>query len=213
LVEVNMLVSVARPFATMLAISVFAACASHQQRTSSVAGGSVDLSAYPIPAIDASELQILRGMSDADILGHLITVDSLEVATADTALRLSKSDEVLAYAKLTRENALENLRRDRALARETGITPTPIFAGFKTTHAAAMLDSVSIASDTKIDRYYIMSQVGSDQHVLGELETLEGVAKNPALRDHIATMIPALRDHLARAHALAAQKGFEKKRA
>jgi hypothetical protein len=37
-------------------------------------------------------------------------------------------------------------------------------------------------------------------------------AQNEQIRDHIAMAIPMVRDHLARAHAIAVEKGFEKKR-
>ncbi len=57
-----------------------------------------------------------------------------------------------------------------------------------------------------------MSQVQLHQHVLAELEALQSVAKNPAVREEIANTMPIVRDHLSRAHALAVEKGFEKKR-
>jgi predicted outer membrane protein len=166
-------ISITRSLVSFFAISALAAGASAQQKgSSSTASGTVDLAAYPIPPLDASEQQLLRRMSDADILGDFITVDSMEVATADSAMRILKTDDVLAYARLM--------------------------------HAA---------SDVTLDRHYVMSQVQLHQHVLAELEALQSVAKNPAVRDEIAATIPVVRDHLARAHAHAVEKGFGKKRA
>src|SRR4051812_4275767 len=92
-----MSVSFARPLSCLIAIASLAACASTPQYTTSA--GDVDLAAYPPVRLSASELQLIRGMSDANILGHLITLDSLEVAAADSAVRFSKSDDVIAYAK------------------------------------------------------------------------------------------------------------------
>jgi predicted outer membrane protein len=176
------------------------------------AAGTVDLSAYPTPPLAESELKLLREMSDGDILGHLITVDSMEVATADSARRILKSDDMLDYAKMMRGAHSVSLERNRALAKDANITPIQMFGGLRASHVAASLDSVHLASDVQLDRHYVMSQVELHQHVLAELETLQGVAKNAALRERIAATIPAVRDHLARAHALAVHNGFEKKR-
>jgi predicted outer membrane protein len=207
-------ISIARPLVALFAISALAATASAQQKgSSSTASGTVDLSAYPIPPLDASEQQLLRGMSDADILGHFITVDSMEVATADSAIRILKTDDVLAYARLMHAAHTEHWKHDRDVASQAGITPITIFGGLKASHVAASLDSVHAASDVTLDRHYVMSQVELHQHVLAELEELQKVAKNPAVRDEISATIPVVRDHLARAHALAVEKGFEKKRA
>jgi predicted outer membrane protein len=150
-------------------------------------------------------------MSDADILGHLVTVDSIEVVTADSALRLSRSDDVLDLAKHMKATHSANLRQDKDLAKENGIIPTTIFGGFKATHVAASLDSVGIASDLTIDRHYVMSQVELHQHVLAELEALENNAQNAAVRQYLVTLIPALRDDLTRSEAVAAKKGFAHK--
>lgn len=197
-----------------LAICAIAACSSNQGYGSAAsAAGTVNLAAYPIPALDASEAQLLRGMSDADILGHFITVDSMEVATADSALRIVKTDDVLEFARLMRAAHSENLKRDRDLAQQTGITPIMMFGGLRASHVAASLDSIRQASDLKLDYHYVTSQVELHQHVLAELQELRGVAKNPAIVQQIDALIPMVRDHLARAHALAVARGYEKKRA
>jgi len=211
--EVAVFISMARALTSVAAISAFAACAANQQYgSSSAASGTVALSAYPAAPLDASETRMLGGLSDADIVGHLLTVDSMEVATADTTLRLSKSDDVLTYARLMHAAHTAHLQSDRDLAQRAGITPTSIFGGLRASHVAASLDSVRIASDATIDRHYVMSQVQLHEHVLAELETLEKVAKNDAVRQQVEAMIPMVRDHLSRAHALAVDKGYEKKR-
>jgi len=196
-----------------LAVSVVAACSSNQGYGSAAsAAGNVNLAAYPIPTLSASEVQLLRGMSDADILGHFITVDSMEAATADSALRIVKTDDVLQYARLMQSAHRENLKRDNELAQQTGITPVRMFGGLRASHVAASVDSIRQASDLKLDYHYVMSQVELHQHVLAELQELRGVAKNPAIVQQIDMVVPMVRDHLARAHALAVERGYEKKR-
>ena len=139
-----MRISTVCPLVSALATLAVVACASSQQyESSSAAAGMVDLSAYPTPTLDASETQLLQSMSDADILGHLITVDSMELATADSAIRFSKRDDILAFARMMHAAHEANLQRDRDLAKQTGITPVTAFGGLRASHVAAMLDSVT----------------------------------------------------------------------
>jgi predicted outer membrane protein len=197
----------------LLACAAFSisACASSGRYNSNAASGTVDLPTFRDAALSTRERDMLRGMSDADILGHFITVDSLEVATADSALRLSKSDAVLDLAKLMKASHSSAVRDDRDLAKQQGIRPIMVFGGFAATHVAASLDSVGIASEVTLDRHYVISQIELHQHVLAEMEILRNVAQNAAVRDHITAMMPVMRDHLARAEALAEKKGFVKK--
>jgi predicted outer membrane protein len=193
-----------------MAMIVVSACATTPNYQT--AAGTVDLSAYPAVVLDGGETQILRGMSDANILGHLRTIDSLEVATADSALRFSKSDATITYARLMHLTHTDDMKQVRDIGEATRLTPSPDVTTLKASHMAASLDSVRVASDITIDRHYIMSQVQLHSHALAELEVLQGVARSPAVRQHIAAMIPVVRDHLARAHAIAGDKGYEKRR-
>ena len=195
------------------ALAGLAACASSNQYPANSAAGSVDLAAYPIPDLPASELSLIRGMSDQQILGHLILVDSMEVATADSTIRIAMTDPVLSYARLMRSAHSKDLADVRSLGRERGITPVQQFGGLRASHIAADLDSIPQASDLTLDRHYVMSQVELHQHVLRELDALQQTSRDPVLRSHIAMMIPVVRDHLARAHAIAVERGYEKKRA
>jgi len=199
--------------AALAGMTAFAACASSNQYPANSAAGTVDLAAYPAPDLSASEITLLRGMSDQQILGHLILVDSMEVATADSTIRIAMSDPVLSYARLMRTVHSKDLADVRSLGRERGITPVQQFGGLRASHIAADLDSIPQASDLTLVRHYVMSQVELHQHVLRELEQLQQTTRDPALRNHIAMMIPVVRDHLARAHAIAIEKGYEKKRA
>jgi len=205
--------SYVRPLVCALVVGAIAACSSNQGYGSGAsAAGTVNLAAYPMPALGAREVQLLHGMSDADILGHFITVDSMEVATADSALRIVKTEEVLQYARLMHNVHEANLKRDRELAQQTGIAPVEMFGGLRASHVAASLDSIRQASDLKLDYHYITSQIELHQHVLTELQELRGVAKNPAIAQQIDALMPMVRDHLERAHAIAVERGFEKKR-
>jgi len=55
----------------------------------------------------------------------------------------------------------------------------------------------------KFDRNYILSQVQMHQHMLGELQVMQDVAKNASVRDHVKATIPVVQAHLDRARDIA----------
>jgi predicted outer membrane protein len=191
-----------RTFVCLIAAVAVSACARNGQNYTSTAGGDVDLSRATV-MLGNREVTILREMSDANILGHLLDVDSLEVAAADTANRLSRSDDVLTYAKMMHLAHTGDAEREREIGRQTGLIPTIDVTKLRSSHVARQLDSLRVASDLTVDRHYLVSQVQLHQHVLSELEILQGVARRPDLRQHITELIPVVEDHLARARALA----------
>src|SRR5689334_197728 len=68
----KMRISLTRLLAGTVAVAS-AACASSGRYNSSSAGGNIDVGASAGERLDAREAQLLQSMSDADILGHLIT--------------------------------------------------------------------------------------------------------------------------------------------
>jgi predicted outer membrane protein len=188
-----------------LAVAGAAACSTMNRTYES--GGEVDLSLATPAELGSDETTLLQQMSDANIVGHLLTVDSLEITLSDTALRHVKSDDVGAFAKMMHlahtddENALKDI------ASSAGLVPTIDVSKLRSSHVAAGLDSVRKTSDITKDQQFIRAQIELHQHALAELNVLQSVPRNSALRNHIADMIPVVRDHLARAMALAKPLG------
>jgi predicted outer membrane protein len=197
-------------FAALLAISAAAAC-STMNRTY-MSAGDVDLSTAMAAELSADETTMLRQMSDANIIGHLITVDSLEITMSDTALYHIKSDAVNSYAKMMHLAHSDDWKAMKDLAGAAGLIPTVDVTKLKSSHIAAGIDSVRKTSTMTKDQLYIRSQIELHRHALAELQVLEGVARNTALREHLTHMIPVVRDHLARAQALAGPLGIDKSR-
>jgi predicted outer membrane protein len=191
-----------RSLMCLVALAAVGACARNRQTYTTTAGGDVDLS-RATTMLGNREVTILREMSDANILGHLLEVDSIEVSAADTANRLSRSDDVLTYAKMMHLAHTGDAAREREIGHETGLIPTIDVTKLKASHVARQLDSLRVASNLTVDRHYLVSQVQLHQHVLSELEILQGVARRADLRQHIAELIPVVQDHLSRAQALA----------
>jgi predicted outer membrane protein len=195
-----------RTFVALLAVSAAAACSTNRTYLS---GGDVDLSVAMPAELGSDEVTRLRQMSDANVLGHLMALDSLEVTMADTALRHIKTDNVNAYAKMMHLAHEDDWKSLKDLAGSTGLLPTIDVAKLTSSHVAAGIDSVRKTSDVTKDQQFIRSQIELHQHALAELQVLEGVAKNSALREHIVNMMPVVRDHLARAIALGKPLGVK----
>ena len=189
----------------MLAIASAAAC-STMNRTY-MSGGDVDLSVAMPAELGTDETTLLRQMSDANILGHLMTVDSLEIALADTALYHIKTGTVGDFAKMMHLAHEDDWKALKDIAGTTGLKPTIDVSKLRSSHVAAGVDSVRKTSDITKDQQFIRTQIELHQHALAELQVLDGVARNEALRSHVTAMIPVVRDHLARAMAIAKPLG------
>lgn len=205
-----MRVSMRRSIVAVFAASMLGACASGTQYSS--AGGTIDPADYPVPALSASELHALHGMADAMILGNMVTADSLELVTADSLLRISRTDAIVDYARMMKVDHGNSMKSTRELGKAIGLTPVTVVGGLRASHVAAALDSVRFASDLTVDRRYMLSQIMLHEHVIAELQEVKNTTQNERIRDHIEMMIPMMREHLARAHAIAVDKGFEKKK-
>jgi predicted outer membrane protein len=191
----------------MAAVALAVAAAACSTNRTYMSGGDVDLSLAAPATLGSDEVTLLRQMSDANIIGHLITLDSLEVTLADTALRHIKTDDVGAYAKMMHLTHTDDWKNLKDLAGATGIVPTIDVTKLRSSHVAAGIDSVRKTSDITKDQQFIRAQIELHQHALAELQVLDGVPKASALRSHVADMIPVVRDHLARAMMLAKPLG------
>jgi predicted outer membrane protein len=191
------------------AVSAAAACSSMPRSYTS--SGDVDLSLATPATLGTEETTLLRQMSDANIIGHLMTVDSLEITLSDTALRVTKSDAIGDFARLMHLSHDDDRKALKDVADAAGLIPTIDVTRLRSSHVAAGVDSVRLTSEITKDQQYLRAQIELHQHALAELEVLQGVAKNTALRQHITEMIPVVRNHLGRAQALAGMKGVDKR--
>ena len=191
----------------MLAVTGAVACSTTTRTYTS--GGDVDLSVATPAELEPGEVTVLRQMSDANILGHLMTLDSLEITVSDTALYHVRTDAVGAYAKMMHLAHEDDWKALRDIAASTGLVPTLDVEKLRSKPVAAGLDSVRKTSDITKDQLFMRTQVELHREALAELQVLDGVAKNRELRDHISAMIPVVRDHLARAIAIGKPLGVK----
>jgi putative membrane protein len=186
-----------------VAAPAFIACASTRQHDSLSAAGTLNLT-DATAAISPSELNMLQRMTDPNILGHIAMGDSVEIVMAEFAMNRTKNDDVLNFARMMNSDHTTDLNNERALATSSGVGIHTLANELKVSHMGPMVDSVGPQiAETKFDRNYILSQIEMHQHILGELQVLQGVAKNEMVRDHINAVIPVVQAHLDRAREIA----------
>ena len=195
-----------RMIVALIALSAATACT----RTM-MAGGEVDLSMATPAELGPEEQARLRQMSDANILGHLMTIDSLQIAMADTALYHVKTGPVNSYAKMMHLSHEDDRKALRDLAGATGLIPTIDVTKLRSSRIAAGMDSIRKTSDVTKDQLYVRTQIDMHSNTLAELQVLQGVARNTALLQHVSNTIPVVRDHLARAQAMAPTLGISRR--
>jgi predicted outer membrane protein len=121
-----------------------------------------------------------------------------------------KQGSVSAYAKQMHLAHDDDWKSLKDVASSTGLIPTRDVSKLQYSHVAAGVDSVRKTSDATTDQQFMRAQIELHAHALAELETLQGVPRHAALRQHIAAMIPVVQDHLARARAMAKPLGIDK---
>jgi predicted outer membrane protein len=161
--------------------------------------------------LTASEANLIRNMSDANILGHLASLDSFEVALSDSAILKSKSDTVLHFARAMRSAHLGSATAARTIGKELNIPLVTIAGEMRKTHVFAPADSVANASELQIDRHYLMQQIEMHDHMLAELNLLQDVARNERIKEHVRGRIPAVQGHLDYARQVAKAKGVDQR--
>lgn len=185
-----------------LAAPAFIACAS-THRNDMAAAGTLNLT-DATAALSSSEVTMLQRMTDPNILGHMAMGDSVEIVMAQYAEHRTKNDDVLNFARMMDVDHSSHIEAERSLATTSGVGIHTLANELKTSHMGPMVDSVGPQiSELKFDRNYILAQVQMHQHMLGELEVLQGVAKNDRVRDHVKATIPVVQAHLDRAREIA----------
>jgi putative membrane protein len=156
-----------------------------------------------IPALSANDQRLLNRMTDANILGHLATEDSLEVAMAQVARRRTQNAAVSGFARRMILEHSTSLLDLKAIADRRGLSMQIAPGDTNAIVMFRLLDSLKTTTpDGGFDRWYITSQIDVHQRLLAELQTLHDVARDESLKRHIEAEIPVARSHLARAVAI-----------
>jgi len=206
--------TIARSLLTPAIAVLFAglsACASTSRNQATYSAGNVSLTEPVVPPLAASEVDMLRRMTDPNILGHLAMGDSVEIVMAKFAEGRTKDDAVLDLARTMDVDHSTSLQRERDIAGRNGLGMQTMVGELKMSHMGTYVDSLSPRiSELTFDHNYIMAQVQVHRHMLAELRTLQDVARDDAIRRHIAAAIPIVSAHYMKAHDLAVKRQYVK---
>jgi len=187
------------------------ACMGTSCNPDTMAAGDVDMA-----MLGAPDTQLLQGMTDENILAHLAVGDSMEIRMAQHALQQTQNQQVRDIANTLIADHTASLQQGQAAAQQAGITPQLAVGD---TAGMRMMDHMNMGNMSGnmsgnmnmshggmmaySDANFIRHNVMMHRHMLSELQTLSGVAKNDAVRYQVNATIPVVQKHLTMAQQLA----------
>jgi putative membrane protein len=150
----------------------------------------------------------ITALNNANIVAHLATGDSLEVALSQLGVDRAQNTAVRDFAQRMVTEHSAHLQMGRQMAAQAGITPLPSPAD--TADIAMSSRIVNRLSNTPagpdFDRRLMRAEVTMHQHMLHELTMVRPQATGAALEliDHT---LPVVRQHLADAQTIWRQVG------
>ena len=162
-----------------------------------------------LPIIDL-EPASMRTMTDANIAGHLVAGDSLEIAMSAPASGRAQNADVRNFAQGMVNEHTAHLDSVRFAMGNAHIVP--MRAGFDTADAAIggrmmnHLATVASVAHSSYDRQFMRSQVALHQHMLGELDAFRSQA-TPSALPLVNNTRRTVREHLLDAKRLYRQLG------
>lgn len=152
---------------------------------------------------------LLRGFTDANIVAHIVTGDSLEAEIARLAETRATSTAVRDYARTLVTEHTANRQETIALANDedTGNQPHPSDPG--ATHLGNTLTELqNMASGEAWDRTFMMHQLMHHHHELLGLRVLKDVARDDDLEQQIDKIMPVIQRHLDQGRTVATGLGM-----
>jgi putative membrane protein len=148
----------------------------------------------------------VTGMSQKNVVDHLITADSIEIETAQLAASRTKNANVREFANTLvadHRKDLDNLQqfaakpaigRAKAASDSVGVQGMRELAALK-----------AITSDSAFDRAFVNDQIESHKQEIAQLKALRAATTDPELQKSIDESAATLQAHLARAQTVAGQ--------
>lgn len=188
-------------------VAALAACNSAMQTMT--AGGTLSPMTSINPAITSADIAMLRSMSTAQQLTHLAVADSMEIAMGQIAVHRTQNGAIAEFARRMIDDHGQSLQQSHVIAQQQRLTLQPAANDTMPTHLVRMVDVLNSGTPTtEFDRTYVMSQIQVHQRMVDELQALQGIVTDEALRRHVGANIPVVESHLASAEHIAAQLGY-----
>jgi putative membrane protein len=150
----------------------------------------------------------VAALNNANIVAHLTTGDSLEVALSQLGVDRAQNTAVRDFAQRMVTEHTAHLQMARQMASQAGITPLPSPVDTAdAAMAARMINRLSnTASSPAFDRQLMRDEVVMHRRMLHDLNMVRPQATGPAL-DLIDHTLPVVRQHLSDAETIWRQVG------
>ena len=150
----------------------------------------------------------VASMSNANIVAHLATGDSLEVALSQAGAARAQNQAVRDFAQRMVSEHSQHMQMGQQMAAQAGIAPSPLPAD---TTDVAMATNVmtrlsNVPAGANYDRQLMRAEVMMHQHMLHELTMVQPQASGAA-RQLVDQTIPVVQQHLTDARAIWQQVG------
>jgi predicted outer membrane protein len=147
-------------------------------------------------------------MNNANIVAHLTTGDSLEVALSQIGVDRARDAAVRDFARRMVTVHAQHIRTANRLASDSGVVPllSPVDTAGAILARRMMNDLSNTTDGASFDRRFMRAEVVMHQHMLNELEMTRSQGSGVALQ-LVNQTIPVVRQHLADARMLWQQVG------
>jgi len=148
----------------------------------------------------------VTGMSQKNVVDHLITADSIEIETAQLAASRTKNANVREFANMLVADhrkdldSLQKIAAKPAIGRARGAADSVGVQG-----ARELADLKAMTSDSAFDRAFVTDEINSHKQEIARLKALRAATTDPELQKNIEQSAATLEAHLARAQAVAGQ--------
>lgn len=146
------------------------------------------------------------GMSQKNVVDHMLTADSIEIEEAQLAVSRTKNASVRDLANLLITDHRKNLDELQKIAAKPSIGRAKGAGDTVGAHGARVLAQLNATtSDSAFDRAFVTEQVDSHKQEIDQLKKLRAATADPDLQKNIDQTVTTLEQHLARAQMVAGQ--------
>jgi predicted outer membrane protein len=151
----------------------------------------------------AMAMETLAGMNNQNIVAHLATGDSLEIALSRKGAERAKNPAVSEFAARMVAEHTAHMQMVQQTATQGGIAPMPAVGDTLDLAIANRLTS-RLQNATDYDRQLMRAEVMMHQHMLRDLMTVQPLATGPA-KQIVDQTIPVVQQHLSDAQGILRQ--------
>lgn len=173
---------------------------------------SMTTTTQPLRVVEVStgDLELYRGATDANIVAHILTGDSLEIQMSQLALARSSNATVREFAQMLVDHHSRNSTNFHAMQADEDIGIAPMGNDPIAAQGRAALGNLRNLTGAEFDRAYIRAQVMHHDADAAALQQMADMARDDDLEQDIEEqLLPVVRQHLTRSREIASQLGVD----